>query len=57
MTIARRAAAALLVAGLIAFYYAAASEHCRVVNTSKARGDQSAHGALARFASRSSTFT
>ena len=43
MTIARRVAAALLVAGLMAFYYAAASEHARVVNTSKARGDQSGY--------------
>jgi len=41
--IARRVAATLLVAVLTTFYYAAASQHARVVNTSKARGDQSGY--------------
>ena len=36
-------AAALVVIVLSAFYYAAASEHARSVNTSKARGDQSGY--------------
>jgi hypothetical protein len=43
MKMARRAAAALLVAGLTVFYYAAASQHARTVNLSKARGDQSGY--------------
>jgi len=37
----RFAAAAVIVSALAAFYLAAASEHARVVNLSKARGDQS----------------
>lgn len=41
--IARRVAVALLVAILTTFYYAAASQHARIVNTSKARGDQSGY--------------
>ena len=43
MTWPRRAASALLVVALGAFYYAAASEHARTVNLSKARGDQSGY--------------
>ncbi len=41
--IALGTAAVVLLAGLTSFYYAAASVHATVVNTSKARGDQSAY--------------
>jgi hypothetical protein len=41
--VALRAAALVAAASLAWFYYAAASAHARTVNTSKARGDQSAY--------------
>ena len=38
-----KAARIILLVALGVFYYAAASEHARTVNTSKARGDQSGY--------------